>query len=499
MAAGVTGSSYLSLQSDVAESSSSASTPELWSFGDSRSVVPGGGTRKKSRKITKADSITFETNILPRMISGEIRSFYAAALALKMRKDFFTSCSKFCRPLISLNERTFKKTHPLFAGMTSEGRAKLQELLDKSHKAESKENGRKRVQTTTNADSQKFENEILPAMIEGKIESFAEASRALGKGRNYLTDARAGSTSISIKNRSFNDAHPLFAGMTDNGRVKLKEFINNIAEQVRNSEHNDFHQWSRARGRGRLRKRTEPRPTVPRTLADHKPEGSPNNFGGPHVIETPGISFNDVYSARIESEAGASYTVALQHSRGAQTRAPSPGFFDDVSSTGPAGTNSEASVCTRAGDFLAGGVPRRSPPGFEQAQHSDLVDAGPSMGGMSRTPTQHSESPALERLDDREFGILLEAVNLPQGIIRSVEDAAMWLDDRGQGESLLARVRQYVSVVGDGDGAHIQLTEFGRKAAEERAQREGSAQGGAIKRQRISSHQPPNDSAWTKA
>ncbi|HET9646166.1 MAG TPA: hypothetical protein VFP68_23065 [Burkholderiaceae bacterium] len=405
----------------------------------------------------------FEETILPKMKSREIKSLRAAALELGRTANYFSNNKS--RSAISFKDRSFDKDYPLFAMMTDKGRASLQELLDSAPES-SKESGSMAKSLAasgiTQADSVNFERNILPKMKTGEIKSLREAATALGKHKNLFTKKRTSNDErpISIEDRKFDRTYPLFSWMTDEGRGELQEYINSIDEQVKNSGYKTYQLWSTAQI-GKRKSRAE----------SQQPEAS-SSPRGPYVIDTPGVSFNDVYGGGIESEARRSSPATGEQPRGLQTYGPSPSFFDEVSSTGDAGSSSETAVHPSHRDSSTTGVPRQRHPGFERVHHPDRVDALPRMGGMSVAATQQSGPPTLERLDDRDLGILLEAVSLPHGTIRSVEDAALWLDDRGQGERMLERVRPYVSVIGDGDSAQIQLTEFGRREAEERTQRE---------------------------
>ncbi|HET9642797.1 MAG TPA: hypothetical protein VFP68_05465, partial [Burkholderiaceae bacterium] len=297
-----------------------------------------------------------------------------------------------------------------------------------------------------------------PDFESGKLRTFDDLSKAI----HHKRSARL----LLIGENKINEKHAIFKHMSDSDLESMRGLVSRMHDKYIESKATRLPHWMRTRSR----------PAA-------QPSEGFSNPPVPHVIETPGLSFNDVYGQGIESDASGSSTSLSERPGGVQTYGPSPSFFDEVSSGWGAGSSSGTAARSSPVDSSRGGEVRQRAPDFEGARHPQRVVARDSTGGTSATATDQSRPPALEPLNDREFSILLETVGRG-GDIRSVEDAALYMDDAGLGERLIERVRPYVSVVGDGDNGFLQLTEFGMRQKEERSQRETGGRAEVTKRQR---------------
>ncbi|HET9643579.1 MAG TPA: hypothetical protein VFP68_09530, partial [Burkholderiaceae bacterium] len=140
----------------------------------------------------------------------------------------------------------------------------------------------------------KFEKEILPDICSGK-KTLAEGSRALERNDNFLHK------NILLTRRQFKEGHYLFSMMSSDGRAKLQEYLDSdrgpefqVARNAMSISRRDMLWGSESTSRG-VQPSQQRGPLV-------QTDG-PSNPGSPHVIDTPGVSFNDVYGAAGESEA----------------------------------------------------------------------------------------------------------------------------------------------------------------------------------------------------
>ncbi|HET9642571.1 MAG TPA: hypothetical protein VFP68_04250 [Burkholderiaceae bacterium] len=335
---------------------------------------------------------------------------------------------------ISKRPTNVDPNHPLLSNMSESGRLNLETLLD----------------TRDNLDwpqrAKRFENELAWQMGLEK-RSLAAVTRAAGLSQSYLNNC----SSISTSDGTFDPTHPLLRHMSEGGRNMLQQFL---TESTPNR-----------RGYLLFRAGASRSGSLPDQQGEPPEQGSTR--GEPHVIDTPGVSFNDVYGGDTASEARWSSTPSGQRPGGAQTYGPSPSFFDSLPRTWDAGGTPETSPHPSAAGLSTHGVPRHSPSSVQQSRQPDPANTFPSTGATNVTATQQSASAAPGLLTDRELGILEDGLQTDGEHLRSVSDAALYIDSSVDVE----RVRPYVSVVGNGETGELRLTEFARRELEARDQR----------------------------
>jgi hypothetical protein len=197
-----------------------------------------------------------------------------------------------------------------------------------------------------------------------------------------------------------------------------------------------------------------------------KPSSNPDN---PLFIETPGVSFSDLYGREaIESGSASASTPTSRQPGWSQTAASPASLLDEMQIIWGVGRSRGPTPHASPVDSSSGGLMRQSNPGIEQAHHPRGVDVLPGTAIANVTAAQQSTSSVPGRLDDRELGILESGLVVDREHIRSVSDAAIYIGDGVDVE----RVRPYVHVVGGGEEGGVELTEFGRRELEARRERE---------------------------